>query len=338
MTRTFRMFLLAMALCAVGCIANPWRTSNFADERLYPTTAPDDAAVDENRILAFLPTIGFKRDTPPNGGQPVTEAVFIRSDNDHFHQTVTVKMLGRIDQPGFVTSVHVDSYAIGQEGADEAGQATLDEIDRSFRNPRPVPVRRTSVLSIGEDWDAAKDAAAVAGFGLNDAAGLEILPPPDGFYLNLPDHAGLLVLRNARTDKVASIVWIENFDGPKAFRIGHPVDSYDPGDRDATDSHGLSSQIDKPVSLEGQFGGPGKEADFVMVNGTEIYLTGKPDSAGERVPYGSIVKMHGTLRLYRSPVTTQPAGALSPQAAPDFLFIKDATVHVVGGGIDGDRK
>jgi hypothetical protein len=331
MNQSIRILLLAIALSAGGCIANAWRTSSFSDERLYPTTAPDDAAADENRILAFLPTIGFKRDTPPAGGQPVTEAVFIRSDSDHFHQTVTVRLLGRIDQPGFVTSVHVDSYAVGQEGADEAGKATLEEIDGSFRHPRPVPVRRTSVLSIGEDWGDAKDAAAGAGFSLRDASGLEVLPTPDGFYLDLPDHAGLLVLRNTRTDQVASIVWIENFDGPKAFRVGHPVCWYDPGDRDATDSHGLLPQIDKPVALEGQFGGPGKEADFVLVGGVEIYLTGRPDSAGRRLPYGSIVKVHGTLRLFRRPATTQPAGGMPDQTPGDFLFIRDATVHVVGG-------
>jgi hypothetical protein len=80
-----------------GCVSNLWRTNNFSDEKLYPTPDAAAATADESRILAFLPTIGFKRDTPPTGGQPVTEAVFMRSDSDHFHQTVTVRMLGRID-------------------------------------------------------------------------------------------------------------------------------------------------------------------------------------------------------------------------------------------------
>jgi hypothetical protein len=229
-----------------------------------------------------------------------------------------------------VTSVHVDSYAVGQEGADEAGKATLDEIDRYHQNPGPTVTRRTSVISVGEDWSDAKDAATAAGCKLNNAAGLEILPAPDGFYLNLPDHHGLVVLRDGKADKVAAIDWIENFDGPKSFRIGHPIESYDPGDRDATNSQDLPSQVGKAVALEGQFGGPGKEADFVMVGGTEIYLTGRPDAGGRAVPYGGIVKVHGTLRFAKSPATTQSAGAVPAQVPPDYFFIENAAAHVVG--------
>lgn len=130
--------LVAVVLTADGCLFNPWHTESYFDELTYPAPNAATAIQDEKRIIAFIPTIGFKRDDPVGPGPPKTEAVFIRSDNDHFHVTVTVRTLARIDQPGFVTVVHVDSYNIGQEGAIQAGKSVLNEIDQLYRRPQPL--------------------------------------------------------------------------------------------------------------------------------------------------------------------------------------------------------
>jgi len=125
---------------------NPWHTETYFDELTYPASNAAAAIQDEKHIIAFIPTIGFRRDDPVGSGPPKTEAVFIRSDNDHFHITVTVRTLARIDQPGFVTVVHIDSYNIGEEGAIQAGKSVLNEIDQLYRRPQPLltPVPATA--------------------------------------------------------------------------------------------------------------------------------------------------------------------------------------------------
>ena len=116
-----------------GCfLTNNWHTESFSDQHTFPATDAAIAVRDENRIIGLLPSLGFKRDDH-SSGMPTTEAVFIRSDTDHFHITVTVRTLARLDQPGFITTVHVDSYNIGEEGAVNAGQSVLNEIDQLYR-------------------------------------------------------------------------------------------------------------------------------------------------------------------------------------------------------------
>ena len=48
---------------------------------------------------------------------------------DHFHENVTVRGLARLDAPGWVITIRVESYDIGEEGAIDAGQALMKEID-----------------------------------------------------------------------------------------------------------------------------------------------------------------------------------------------------------------
>jgi len=132
--RTLLAIVVPLALMSdSGCILNAWHEETFSDEHAYPSTDGASAIQDENRIIDFIPSLGFKRDDHPAAGTPDTEAVFIRSDNDHFHITITVRALARIDQAGFVTVVHVDSYNIGEEGAIQAGKSILNEIDQLYR-------------------------------------------------------------------------------------------------------------------------------------------------------------------------------------------------------------
>jgi hypothetical protein len=125
---------LLLAICCGGCFANMWHEETYRDQHTFPAADAAAAVKDENRIIGFIPSIVFKRDENSIAGMPETEAVFIRSDNDHFHITVTVRSLVRIDQPGFITVVQVDSYNIGEEGAIEAGKSVLNEIDQLYKN------------------------------------------------------------------------------------------------------------------------------------------------------------------------------------------------------------
>ena len=136
--RSITSILLIYAIAGSGgCMPlNGWHEESYFDQRAYSAEDASSAVRDENRILTFLPSIGFKSAGPPVCGAPEIEAVFIRSDNDHFHITVTVRSLVRIDQPGFVTTVRVDSYNIGEEGAMAAGKSVLSEIDEYFRKGR----------------------------------------------------------------------------------------------------------------------------------------------------------------------------------------------------------
>jgi hypothetical protein len=132
--RTLLAIVIPFSLIgAGGCVLNNWHEETYFDEHAYPSADAASAVEDENRIIGFIPSLGFKRDDHPTAGTPATEAVFIRSDNDHFHITITVRALARIDQPGFITVVHVDSYNIGEEGAIQAGKSTLNEIDQLYR-------------------------------------------------------------------------------------------------------------------------------------------------------------------------------------------------------------
>jgi hypothetical protein len=97
--------------------------------------------------LNFLPTIGLKRQYEPTDGTPVTESIFIRDLNDHFHVTVTLRGLTQLNGPGYIMIVHVDSYNIGEEGAILAGQSLLNEIDKWHNYVPPDLIFRPSTGS-----------------------------------------------------------------------------------------------------------------------------------------------------------------------------------------------
>ena len=125
--------ILLLPLACGGCLTNSWHLESYFDEHSFPAADAAAAVRDERRIIGFLPSLGVKPVDHPPAGSLETEAVFIRSDNDHFHITITVRCLARLDQPGFVTTVRVDSYNVGEEGAIEAGKSMLNEIDQLYR-------------------------------------------------------------------------------------------------------------------------------------------------------------------------------------------------------------
>ena len=122
-----------LMLACGGCQTNSWHLESYLDEHSFPAADAAGAIRDERRIIGFLPSLGLKPADHPPAGMPQTEAVFIRSDNDHFHITITVRCLARLDQPGFVTTVGVNSYNVGEEGAIQAGTSILNEIDQLYR-------------------------------------------------------------------------------------------------------------------------------------------------------------------------------------------------------------
>jgi hypothetical protein len=125
--------LCLLALC--GCLVNNWHVESYTDQRFYHH---DDAAslrADVDRRLTFLPTIGLTRREPDR--KPATEAIFVRDMGDHFHVTVTVRGLADVSDAGWVMTVRVDSYDIGEEGAIVTGQGLLNEIDKWHAGPRP---------------------------------------------------------------------------------------------------------------------------------------------------------------------------------------------------------
>jgi hypothetical protein len=48
---------------------------------------------------------------------------------------------------------------------------------------------------------------------------LAMEPQPDGFYVDLPGQRGLIVFRDPQRDAVRSMLWVENWPGPKVYRI-----------------------------------------------------------------------------------------------------------------------
>jgi hypothetical protein len=92
---------------------------------------------------------------------------------------------------------------------------------------RPPAARHEATIAVGQEWSDARGTATRAGYPLHDASGLAMEPTPDGFYIDLPGGRGLLVFRNPRTNRVRALKWVENWDGPKASRIEHDVESFD---------------------------------------------------------------------------------------------------------------
>jgi hypothetical protein len=126
-------FAIVALLGNVGCLSNRWNTESYFDEHTFAAADAATAQKDANRIIGFIPTLGFKQEEPLRDSTPQTEAVFIRHDNDHFHITIRVRSLLRLDQPGFVTKVRIESYNVGEEGAIAAGKSILNEIDQLYR-------------------------------------------------------------------------------------------------------------------------------------------------------------------------------------------------------------
>ncbi len=92
----------------------------------------------------------------------------------------------------------------------------------------------------------------------------------------------------------------------------------------------LPEMIGHRVHLTGQFNGPGKIADFVLLpNDAHVYLTGKPDTANIRIEYGTPVTVDGILHHFVAPSRTGPDANDEAYAAgiPEYYFIEDAVVR-----------
>jgi hypothetical protein len=83
-----------------------------------------------------------------------------------------------------------------------------------------------TAIAVGQPWSEAKAVAQRAGYELHDAAGLQMAPTPDGFYLDLPNHRGLLVFRDKAANSVSGLSWVEAWDGPKGLREYHAVQTF----------------------------------------------------------------------------------------------------------------
>lgn len=92
----------------------------------------------------------------------------------------------------------------------------------------------------------------------------------------------------------------------------------------------LPEMVGHRVHLTGQFNGPGKIADFVLLpNDAHVYLTGKPDTANVRIEYGAPVTADGILHHYVAPPITGPEANNDAYAKglPEYYFIEDAVVR-----------
>ncbi len=91
----------------------------------------------------------------------------------------------------------------------------------------------------------------------------------------------------------------------------------------------LPEMVGHRVHLTGQFNGPGKIADFLLLpNDAHVYLTGKPDTANVRIEYGTPVTVDGILHHFVAPSRTGPDAESDAYAAgiPEYYFIEDAVV------------
>jgi hypothetical protein len=88
----------------------------------------------------------------------------------------------------------------------------------------------------------------------------------------------------------------------------------------------LSERIGQRVHLEGRFGGPGKLADYAMVDDQQAYLTGDVDL--HDIAYGSPIAVDGVLGFRKIPSGTNADASRPVGRPPDhFYYIENATVR-----------
>jgi hypothetical protein len=90
----------------------------------------------------------------------------------------------------------------------------------------------------------------------------------------------------------------------------------------------LAPRIDQYVELTGRFGGPGKIADFVVVDGEPVYLPHLPQEPPPP-PYGTAVMVKGVLRYYTPPPEPCDNKAKCRYAiVPAHYFIDGAALEI----------
>lgn len=95
-----------------------------------------------------------------------------------------------------------------------------------FELPRVLPQTSPPVLAVGQPWATAQSITQEAGYSLHDAAELQMEPPLDGFYIELPKDQGLIVLRDTRTNVVEAIEPYVNWSEGKHSKAQPPPKTY----------------------------------------------------------------------------------------------------------------
>ncbi len=92
------------------------------------------------------------------------------------------------------------------------------------------------------------------------------------------------------------------------------------------DTKGLASKVGRIVTLEGRFDGPGKIADYIVVDDDEVYLTGNSRLDSNSVRFGTEVIVKGKLQHYVPPKVDAPptVGGQTVAIVGEHYFIESA--------------
>jgi len=89
-----------------------------------------------------------------------------------------------------------------------------------------------------------------------------------------------------------------------------------------TAAENLADNVGHIVTLRGRFGGPGKIADYVAIDGESVYLTGDSEPDATSTKYGAEVTVRGVLEHYIPPSPSDlPDNVVQP---PEYYFIESA--------------
>jgi hypothetical protein len=120
--------LLLILPALTGCAG--WRMEQFYNERQYVHDDPASLRTDLEQTTAYMRSIGLTEPETCEDNQPITETFFIRRINDPNHANVRLRGAARLDKPGWVMTIRVESYGWTAERAVHAGAALLNEIDQ----------------------------------------------------------------------------------------------------------------------------------------------------------------------------------------------------------------
>jgi hypothetical protein len=84
-----------------------------------------------------------------------------------------------------------------------------------------------AMIRVGQHWYEAAGVAQSAGFQVHEPLGLERLPQPQGFSLDLGHDRTLLVFLDVPHGTVIGLEWEENSSVSKIAQVFHPVESFD---------------------------------------------------------------------------------------------------------------
>jgi hypothetical protein len=126
------IFTLLILVKLAGCSAfdgEPWHSESCFYERRYEHLDPDAMRADLQRTADYVKTLGFDAPELVPSEHPVTEARFIRGKGDKHPLRVRLSGAVRLDKPGWVVVVRVESYLPNHEGTIAAGDELVKKID-----------------------------------------------------------------------------------------------------------------------------------------------------------------------------------------------------------------